>query len=158
MKTCRMNGSDALAVAPSETLLVGMRAPAQHALAFLGHDVAKNPFAFRALSGIVRQEHHADAVFAGARQGNFLLRRDFLEKGVRRLNQDARAVAGVDLTAARAAVIQVEQHLQRLPDNRVGFLPLHVDHETHAAGLVFKLRDRKVLVSAGQQAAPAGKY
>ena len=43
---------------------------------------------------------------------------------MRHLHQDARAVARVGLAAARAAMVQVDQNLQPLPDNFVGRLPL----------------------------------
>ena len=39
----------------------------------------------------------------------------FAEKLVRHLNEDAGAIAGVDLAAARAAMEQVDEQLQRLP-------------------------------------------
>ena len=132
------------------------RAPAEHALAFPGHDVRKNLFALRALRRIVRQEHHADAIFARAGQENFLLRRDFFEEGVRRLDQDARAVAGVDLAAARAAVIEVAQRLQRLPDDGVRLPALDVDDEADTAGIVLELRVVKPLPGRRRCSHPTG--
>ena len=56
------------------------------------------------------------------------------------LHQDARAVAAVLLAAARAAVVHVLQHLQRIGDDRVRRLALHVADEPDAAGVVFKAR------------------
>ena len=74
----------------------------------------------------VRQEHHPDAVFAGGGQGHPRLARDQLEELMRRLDQNARPVAGVGLATARAAVIQVQQHLQRLLNNGMGLPALDV--------------------------------
>ena len=74
------------------------------------------------------------------------LRRHFLEKLVRRLHEDARAVAGVGLAAARAAMVEVQQHLQRLLDNGVRLFALHVDDKADAAGVVLELRIVKPLL------------
>ena len=35
---------------------------------------------------------------------------------------------------------RVQKNLQRLADDLVGFLPLDIDDESHAAGVVFELR------------------
>ena len=43
---------------------------------------------------------------------------DLLEEGVRHLHQDARAVAGVDLAAAGAAMIEILEDLDALLDDR----------------------------------------
>ena len=62
------------------------------------------------------------------------------QEAVRHLNQDAGAVAGVDFTAAGAAVFEVDEHLQGLPDDRVRPASLHVRHEPDAAGVVLMSR------------------
>ena len=49
------------------------------------------------------------------------------------------------LAAARAAMIEVHQNLQRVAHQLVGFLALHVDDEAEAAGVVLKLRIVKSL-------------
>ena len=74
-----------------------------------------------------------DAVLAGRRQRS---RRDLAQERVRRLDQDAGAVAGVDLAAAGAAVLQVLQDLQRLAHDGVRLAPFDVDDEADAAGVV----------------------
>src|SRR5262249_8351545 len=68
------------------------------------------------------------------------------------LNQDAGAVAGVHLAAARAAVLEVDEDLKRLPDDRVGALSLDVHDEADATrvvlgvGIVQPLGGRRTIV------------
>ena len=64
---------------------------------------------------------------------------------MRRLDENARTVTGIGLATARAAVIQVQQHLQRLLNDGMGLPALDIDHEPHAAGLVLELRVVKTL-------------
>ena len=68
---------------------------------------------------------------------------------MRHLDENARAVAGIGLAAAGAAVVQVQQHLQGLLDDRVGLPALDVDDEPDAAGLVLELRVVKALFGRG---------
>ena len=75
-----------------------------------------------------------------------------LQELVRRLDEDARAVAGVGLAAARAAVVQVQQDLQGLLNDGMGLPALDVGHESHAAGLVLELRVVQALF--GRRAGP----
>ena len=56
------------------------------------------------------------------------------------LNQNARAVARVDLAPARAAVLEVLEHLERLADDVVRRAALDVDDEADAAGVVLVRR------------------
>ena len=56
------------------------------------------------------------------------------------LGQDAGAVACVDLAAGSAAVVKVAEDLQRLLNDVMGFLPIHVHDETDTTGVVFELR------------------
>ena len=62
------------------------------------------------------------------------------EKGVRNLDQNARAVAGLRIAAAGAAVRQVDQDLDALEDDVVRFAPFDVGDEADAAGVVLMLR------------------
>jgi len=71
---------------------------------------------------------------------------------VRRLDQNAGPVAGVGLTTARAAAVQVQQHLQRLLNYGMGLPALDVDHETHSAG--FMLEPRIVKTLFGRRTGP----
>ena len=58
---------------------------------------------------------------------------------MRRLQQDARAIAGVVFAAAGTAMVQVYQDLKGLAHDPVGFLALNIDQETHATRIVLKL-------------------
>ena len=58
------------------------------------------------------------------------------EEPVRHLNQDAGAVAGVGFAAAGAAVLEVDEHLQGVPDDGVRTAALRVHDEADAAGVV----------------------
>jgi hypothetical protein len=62
------------------------------------------------------------------------------EEGVGDLDQDAGAVAGVDLGARRAPVLHVAQALQAEADHPVAAPTVHVHHEGHAAGVVLQPR------------------
>ncbi len=111
-------------------------------LAFLGDEPFEELLGGGPGAGFARQEHEPDAVLAlgGQREGQHLA-----EEPVGDLQQDAGAVAGVGLAAARAAVPQVHQHLQRLVDDRVRALPLDVHDEADAARVVLVER----IVEAG---------
>ena len=86
------------------------------------------------------QENQAGAVAALRRQrepehGGLLA-----EEAVGHLREDARAVAGIGLAAARAAVLQVDEDLQRLLHDRVRAAALDVRDEADAARIVFMCR------------------
>jgi hypothetical protein len=116
-------------------------APAEELLAFGADDVGIHLFAFLALDGIARQEDQSGSEFIGAgRQLDAQFAALFAEKFFRQLHHDAGAVAGHLVAAAGAAVGQVDEDIQRLVDDIVGFLALEVHHATHAAGVVFKTR------------------
>ena len=89
-------------------------APAQNREAFFLRNPLDDAFAQNPLVRIHRQEHHAHAVFAGRWQGNAKRLAFALEKRVRNLDQDARAVAGLRIAAAGAAVRQIDQNLNAL--------------------------------------------
>ena len=59
-----------------------------------------------------------------------------MEKCVRDLHQNARAVAGVGFAAARAAMVQIYQHRQRLLHEGMRALPLDIDDKADAAGVM----------------------
>jgi len=89
--------------------------------------------------GIAREVDQAGAVLAlrGQVQAGGLLG-DLGKKLVGQLQENARAVTGVDLGAAGAAMVEVLQHLQTLLEDLVGAATFHVHHETNAAGVVLK--------------------
>ena len=88
----------------------------------------------------LRQEDHADAVFAGRRQHHTLDRHLGAVIVVGDLDQDAGAVAHQLVGAHRTAVIQVLQDLQTLLDDVVRARTLDVGDEADAAGIVLVAR------------------
>ena len=64
---------------------------------------------------------------------------------MRHLQQNAGAVAGVFFAAARAAVIEILQHRQRLLDDLVGLFTFDMNDEADAAGVVLETRIIKPL-------------
>jgi hypothetical protein len=60
------------------------------------------------------------------------------EKRVRHLHENSRAVAGILLAAAGAAMIEIFENCQRLVYDLVRLFAFDVDHEPDAAGIVFK--------------------
>jgi hypothetical protein len=128
------------------------RAPAEHVQP-LGLDHLLEPLLdLPADRGVARQEDDAAAVLPRARQRDAGLAAHLVVEGVRHLDQDAGAVARVDLRAAGAAVVEVLEHLDRLLDDAVRLVPLDVDHEPLAAGVVLVARVIQPL--AGRRAQP----
>ena len=81
----------------------------------------------------------------GAGSENPRLRAFALEKGVRNLDQDARAVAGLRIAAAGAAMRQIDQNLDALQDDIVRLPALDIGDKADAAGVVLVLRAVKSL-------------
>src|SRR4029453_5759475 len=79
------------------------------------------------LRRVARQETQAGAVGAGFGQRDAKRSGDLAQEFVRHLDQDAGAVAGVDLAAAGAAMLEVAQQFEPLLDDRGGPLPLQMD-------------------------------
>ena len=67
-----------------------------------------------------------------------LFARDALEEAVRQRGQDPGAVAGVDLGAARSAMIDVAEHGRGVDQDLVAALALDVRDEADAAGVVLE--------------------
>src|SRR5207248_93427 len=105
----------------------------------------------RGLDPIGRQERDAGRVRAGRRQ---LEVDDRAIKLVRRLHEDARAVAGVGLGAGRARVVQATDRGQRLLDDVVTRAALDVDDEPHAARVVLEAG----IVERGKLAFAIGRF
>ena len=89
-------------------------APPENRQAFLARDPLDNAFAEQALLRFHRQEYHADAVLARLRQREAQARAFAREKLVRNLDQDARAVAGLRIASASAAMREIDQNLDAL--------------------------------------------
>ena len=83
-----------------------------------------------------RQENVAHGPIARGRQLDASLRRHRREKLLRHLDQDAGAIARERIAAAGAAMREVFQHLEPLPDDLVALPPVQVDDEPHAAGVM----------------------
>ena len=118
---------------PDEAVVGRHVAPAEQRLTFFGDDAFEQLRDGCARTGVVRQEHQADAVLADRRERS---RRNLAQERVRHLHQDAGAVAGVLLASARAAVRKVDEDLKGLPHDAVRLSSLHVDDEADAAGVV----------------------
>jgi hypothetical protein len=92
------------------------------------------------LAVVTRQKDVAHAVLTGRRQADAESVRDFPKEPIGRLNQNASAVAGVGLTAARAAMLQVDEHLEPALDDSMRTLSFDVDNEADAARVMLEAR------------------
>ncbi len=125
----------------AERRIVGRHvAPAEQRHAFARCDLRVNVHDLAPPAGVVRQKQHADRVVTGRRQfeAEFggLLDKEF----VRRLHQNAGAVAGARIGADRAAVLEVEQDGERVFDDLVRRAALDIGNETDSAGIFFQRR------------------
>ena len=89
---------------------------------------------------LARQEQHGHAVVALVGQKAPALLRLLAEEAVRRLEQDARAVARVALEAHAAAVVEVEEDGERVVEHLVAAHALDVGERADAARVVVELR------------------
>jgi hypothetical protein len=95
---------------------------------------------------VLRKKQHAHAVHA--RRGEFKTKfRSLLTKEfVRYLDQQSRAVPGVGIATASAAMFQVHQNLDALVDNLVACAALYVGYQAYTASVVFKTGVVKALL------------
>ena len=114
--------------------------PAEQDLAFCPDRAFHFLFASQARSMFFWQKDHANAVFAGRRQGNALFAHFFAVQGIRQLNQDTSAVAHQLVSTYCAAVIQILKNLQALLDDGMALLALDVGHKAHATCVVLVAR------------------
>ena len=140
MNTCMWNGSVGFTDSPSEELSCGTsRQPSSVRPScgdLLGVDVQDDLPPFR----IVRHEHEADRVVAGLGQRDAELVGLAHEELVRRLHQDAGAVAGARVGADRAAMLEIAQDRDRVLDDLVRLAALDVGDEADAAGILLEAR------------------
>ena len=66
--------------------------------------------------------------------------RDRAQERVRHLDEDAGAVAGVDLGAGRAAMVEAAERAERGIDDVAALRPRYVDDEADAAGIMLEAR------------------
>jgi hypothetical protein len=130
------------------------RAPAEDGLSLRLDDLLEAFLQAAPLRDVLGQKHQAAAVFASLRQRDPRLLADVLEESMGHLQQHPRAVAGVGFAAARAAMVEIRQHLERLLQDLVRSTALDIDHETHAAGVVFEPGIVEALL--GRQPGPPG--
>ena len=153
MKTWRMNGSDDLAVAPSEALLVGTVRQPSRTWPSDWTICPKSSSSRRRMVAFLREKNESAAILARAGQGDAGLFARVLEKTMGHLQQHAGAIARVGFAAAGAAVVEILQDLERLQQNLVGLAAFHVHDKADAAGIVLKLRIVKSLLGR-----PAGHF
>ena len=124
--------------ARAERAVVGRHvAPPDDPLPFLDDDPLEQLLERRTGLGLLRQEHQARRRSRAPPAAPSPDRAASLRRNASgHLNQDAGAVTGIDLAAARTAVLQVDQDLQRLPDDGVRASALDVSDEPDAAGVV----------------------
>ena len=128
--------------------VLGRHGAPSEELAALGlHDLLETLLYLAADGGVARQEDQAGAVLADLGQGETERLADLGEKLVRELDEDAGTVAGIDLGAAGAAVVQVAQDLQPVLDHLVRLAAFHVHDEADAAGIVLEPRIVKALLA-----------
>ena len=116
--------------------------PAQQGRAFFFRNGADERLDRGTVLFLMGQKHQPCAVGPHGWQGK---RHSLAQEPVWCLDQNAGAVTRVCLAAARTPVLQIDQHLQGLAYDRVRPLPLHVDNEADATGIVLGPRIVKAL-------------
>ena len=114
-------------------------APTEDRQAFLARGFFQYAFAEDSVLPIHGKKNHSHAIFAGRGKRESQARALALEKLVRDLNQDARAIARLRIAAARAAMRQVDEDLNTFQHDIVGFLPFDIGDEPESAGVVLVL-------------------
>ena len=111
-------------------------APSKNREAFLTRNSFHHSFHQQPMLRLNRKENHADAVDASRRKCEAELSAFTREKRVRDLNQNTRAVAGLRVASACAAVRQVNQNLDSLENNIVRLFALDVNDKPEATSIV----------------------
>ena len=140
----------------------GNFAPAEEMLPFAPHEFGQEVHGQLAGVFVAVAEEHAHAVVAARGQRDSELGALVVEELVGGLDEKAGAVAGVDLGAAGAAMVEVGERLDRLLHDHVGTVPLEVHEEANAAGVVLKAGVVKALLRGpgmrGHQASPLVRF
>ncbi len=124
--------------------------PADDVLALGLHQLLELLLDLAAHGRVAWQEDDAAAVLAGRGQGYAGLAANVLVEGVGHLDEDPGAVAGIDLAATGASVVEVLQDLDGLFEDPVGLASLDVYDEADATGVVLEARVVQPLFLGGE--------
>ena len=130
------HGLDGHGARPERAIVGGHFPPAHDLLPLFDDDPLEEHLDAAPAIGVVREEDQAGAIASGRRQVDRQTSAFLAEEPIRHLEEDAGAVPGVRLTPARAAMLQVDEHLQRLLHDGVRLLALDVRDEPDAARVV----------------------
>jgi hypothetical protein len=103
---------------------------------------------------LYRQEHHANAVFAGRRQSESETGTFAREELVRNLDQYPGAIAGLGIAAAGAAVGQVDQYLNAFEDDVMRLVTFDAGYKPHPARIVLISR---IIQTLGRRQTASGR-
>ena len=121
--------------------VVGLdRAPAEEGESLRLHDLLEALLDAAPHGGIAREVEQTAAVLPELGKLEPSRAAGLLQEAMRHLDEDARAIARVDLGAARTAMVEVAQDLQAVGHDPVRLAPVHVDDEAHPAGVVLEER------------------
>jgi hypothetical protein len=112
-------------------------APTEAGLALLGDDAFNRGNALGTFGLDLGEEHQprAEASLGGQLHAH-LLAGDLFEKAPRQAGEDAAAIAGVGLAAARTAMVHIFEHLNGIEHNLMARHALHISHKTNAAAIL----------------------
>ena len=88
---------------------------------------------------IGRHVDHAESVLARFWKRESKASGGFFQELVRYLDQYTGSVTRVCFTTASTAVVHIDEHGERLPDDFVRSIALHLAYKSDAAGIVLKL-------------------
>ncbi len=114
--------------------------PAEHRLALGPDESFDDLFAACAVLAILRQKGHAHAVVAFGWKIDAVLSTPCPQKRVGQLDENPGPVAGQGVGTYRAAMGEILQQGQTLPDDMMTFMPFNVSDEANAARIVFMSR------------------
>ena len=118
-KICRNTGSTAFALFPISELSVGTSRQPSTRLSGARDSRFKKFFASASRRRIPRQANHSDSVLARLRQNDSQFLHFLKKERMRNLQQNSRAIACVDFATFGAAMLQIDENLKRLSDNRI---------------------------------------
>ena len=128
-------GHDGARGRPDHRVVDRHAAPADDAQALPRRNVVDDPAHLVGAGGVGRKEREADAVGASGRQ---LEVGHLAQEGVGDLDEDAGAVAGVDLGAGCASMVEVAEGAERGIDDVPALRARYVNNKSDAAGIVLE--------------------